>query len=280
MSKVPEYVKKAIQRGEELKSGGNQAGFFKIERGVDNMARLVPFINSEQEEWLNIEYRHHFIDGTIPCRKHFGEHDCPICNLSDYLENHGIQELAGKLKAKNHFVFNVLSKDSELQLLECGSMLSTAIFSIFADEEYGNIADPKTGRYIKIRKSGTGFDTNYTALPSIKSSPLPKGINPINLDAWLRGKELTSAEMIKLIESKYNYDYSEISSGSDNEDSNSSSKRAESVNSGKYTEEELRKKTKAELRSILTDELEVENVAKSWNTDKLVNLILNDGLPF
>lgn len=167
---------------DKVKTGG--AGYIKLAVG-ETVVRLVTFTNDEGREELYVTSRTHFIENAAyACLKVNKGDYCPVCEYVAKLRKAGNDKVASQLSARNRFIFNAVH-EGKLQLLECSSTVWKGIMRFFADEEYGNIADLKTGRSIKIVREGSGLDTEYSVLVSPKVTPVTLSEDPKDLYAML-----------------------------------------------------------------------------------------------
>lgn len=174
-------VKSMLNRYSEQKAkfgGGGQ--WHKIQDG-ENVLRLLTFTNEEGRAELYVHARTHFLPnvGAMPCLKVDKGDACPICEYVAQLRKRD-KTMAGKLAARNRAYFNVLV-DGEIKQIEVGPNVLAAIMALFADEDYGNIADLDEGRNIKITKKGSGLNTEYSVLPSSKITSVKLPGEPVNL---------------------------------------------------------------------------------------------------
>lgn len=192
-------MKNLIKQFNEDKARVSGAGYFKLAVG-DNKVRLVSFTH-EGTESLYVQRRIHFIDkaGTYICTKTTAK-ICPVCEYVAGLRKAGFDDAAQKLSGRTRFYFNVLAKD-QLSVLEVGSTVWNAIMAYFADEDYGNIADLKTGRDIKIVKSGSGLDTEYQVLIAPKPSPAKLPGEPVDL--YYLQQEVSPEELERVLYTQF-----------------------------------------------------------------------------
>ena len=178
---------------------GLAAGFVRLQSApADNRLRLVTFTNDDTgHEELYVQYRSHFLsDVSVACLKSFGEKSCPVCDYANELRKRQMGTIAKKMAARTRYYFNVL-QDGEIRILEVGTSVWDQIMAFFADEEYGNIADLKNGHDIKIKKEGSGINTEYTVMASPTATPCGKlPDKPKDLNKFVLRKEADELEEI------------------------------------------------------------------------------------
>lgn len=199
-------IKDTLKKYNELKVKSNSAGYYKFKEG-DNIVRLILF-NDDDSEVLYAETIQSFINKKS---YYLGSSMTPVHKFCQHMTvKEGKQEWINKMYPKARFLFNALI-DGEIKILEVGSDTAKQIFAIFADDDYGNIADLKFGRQINIQKSGSGLDTTYNVIPKPKLDPISKlPREPFNLNEYIKANVTEDSEMIRILESTFNFSYSEI----------------------------------------------------------------------
>lgn len=176
----PLDVKKLVAQHKEAKARSGGGNFAQLESGEKgNVLRLVPFTNAKDEEQLYVSYFYHFIAGkSRTCPGSIGE-ACPACEKAKALRAEGKKELAGTFSRRARFVYNVI-QNGEYKVAEFPGTVHDAIMGYFEDENYGNIADLKRGRDIKVVKTGSGRDnTKYDVRVHPDRTAAPKASGEI-----------------------------------------------------------------------------------------------------
>ena len=219
-------IRKHQERKDRVSVG--REDFVKLETGpAGNIMRLVTFHNAKSGKTeLYREYSQHFDIGGkgAVCLKTFGE-ACPVCEFVNVIKDDAeYRKVANKMFPRKRYIFNVI-QGGKLLILEVGTSVWEQIISYFADENYGNISDLKTGRDIKIIKSGTGLSTEYDVKvnPNVKPVKLPS--EPKNLYAAGIVYKRSAEDIIEALQSTFT-NYNELVNAGHDEDS------AESTSSG------------------------------------------------
>lgn len=269
-------VSAIVRKHAEIKSASVGGNFVQLQTNVDNPVRLVLFINEKTntEELYSPEYKVHWINKKP---YHCIGVGCPLCRVKEFLEKRdGEKEYISRMRAKKMYAFNAIV-DNEIKILEIGSQCTQAILAIFADEDYGNIADLNIGRIVKIKKTGSGLDTEYSALPSPKIDwikTLPS--EPIDLVAWVKNGTKTKEQLIQVVEDTFKLDYNdEVLIDSDVVTDEPDS---EPIYKGMTVEVLLQEFTKKELIAKCKKEKYAHR--KTITAKALAELLVNDGLPF
>lgn len=187
-----EALKKKLAETKEKTSrsggGGGDFGWFSPSDGR-NVIRILPPKDGGE---FYAETMVHYNLGpdkkkSAVCRKAAGEKHCPVCDLVDalYKGDADDKKLAGRIKARGKYYFNVIDRSVEEddenfgKVLVYGSGVTVfeEILGIICDPDYGDITDAKEGYDIIITKSGKGLDTEY------KINARPKQTK-IGVDDW------------------------------------------------------------------------------------------------
>lgn len=128
----------------------------------------------------------HFVDNkAYTCPRVTWNEKCPLCKIHDKLANSTKKrdrELADNLVPRSRWLFRVVSRSDrplQVRVLEAPKSIFKAIWdAYFGDSVDGSegedIADPKTGRDIKISATGSGFRRKYKAKVELSTSALAK----------------------------------------------------------------------------------------------------------
>lgn len=160
---ITKMKEKLSKRQHEKDSQGRS--FWKPEDGR-NRIRILPPKGDDGE--FSKEVSRHFNVAKFPmnCRKDLDK-KCPICDAVASLfatKDPGDMELAKKIRAKKQWVMNIVdvkNSDKKPLVFWSGPMIYDQILSYFADDEWGDISDPKKGYDLIIEKTGEGLDTDY-----------------------------------------------------------------------------------------------------------------------
>lgn len=189
---------KLEQRKKEQAEAAEKKAWHKLKEGK-NIIRLLPPPDGIDEPWAEGRFHYNIIDKQpkrgLMCAQTFGK-PCPICEVSDKLKEGSKEDRnkGYKINAKSRFYANILDveKPEKAKKFAFGVTLRDWFLSLIADDEYGDITDPKKGINLKIDKTGENMDTEYTDLvASRKSTEVPnwdeikKGL----FDHWAKIKE-------------------------------------------------------------------------------------------
>jgi len=118
---------------------------------------------------------------------------CEVCDaITKSLAVSHDDKMTDRLKearSSQRYLMNVLHltgpEPTKVQVLEVGQSIFQAICNLIT--EYGDITDLDTGIDIKIKREGSGLDTEYSVLPSAKSNPVKRDVlaNLVNLDDFV-----------------------------------------------------------------------------------------------
>ena len=173
MGKVNLEKMKAFQE----KLQGGQSGFWVPKVGTNQIRVLPPLGNNDM---FFLETIIHFLPGDMPvrCLRAEGE-ECAVCILVDKLRKQEDDpkkvELSRRLEAKKRYLYYVVDLDDEesgIQVYSSGIKVMQQVSSYFADPEWGDLTDPKTGHDIILERLGSGLNTSYIVKPKKSSSPI------------------------------------------------------------------------------------------------------------
>lgn len=278
-------VKDIVNKYSNMKSSSDGNKFLKLDKG-DTTIRLVLFTDSSTErECLYMEYTQNFVNqlkkGFVNPQSIGGERS-PFSMYAEYLaKTEGENDVSNKMRDKKRYLFNVIH-EGELKLMECGAQLAQSLFSIFANDDYGNVADLKTGREIKVTKTGSGLDTEYTALPRPKVSPVDVSIlkdkPPVDLVSYVYNKVVDHDEMVNELEKAFNVDFNDVKEffegGSKNKKNNKNVEEEEDEFEGMSQKELLALAKKKQKEEGYDDAPNPK-----WDAEKL-KCYIKSGLPF
>jgi len=180
----------------------------------ENVIRILPHWSGDPNRVFFKKVLKHFGVGEdrnhVVCRKMLGaDANCPICNFVEQLRRSGRKEdkeLARDLSAKERFAMNILDineLDKGVQVWDVGITMFNTLLVLFLDEEYGEIDDLKTGRHIKVNRTGEGrFDTRYSIRPAAHPSAVDPAVmnQAINLDEFEPYQVPSEGEMKAMLE--------------------------------------------------------------------------------
>ena len=170
---------KLTQALEKLKKDNfSSIDFYRLKNG-QNRVRILPASQKDDEDdWFMPVGVHYGIEAyPLICRKEtfWADEYCPICDLVNELKAANDPDYK-KMALRKRFYLRIISRDAgtnQVQLLDVGSTIFKAIAEIIANtEEYDDVLHWIKGRDLIIKKSGQGFDTTYSVLPSVKESPV------------------------------------------------------------------------------------------------------------
>lgn len=284
----PLNVNEVVSQYNKLKSSSSGgADYVKIDSGSDVIVRLVTWVNEEEDqEQLNVEFSQNYlpqIKRSFVDPVSFGGSKSPISKFVTFASKKGMfpEDVINRMKDRRRIAFLVIH-EGKYKILEAPVTLATAIMAIFANEDYGNIAHEKTGREIKIKKSGTGLDTKYEAHPRPESKPVPKNVEGTRLDLYghIKSKVNTEQELIDTVEETFKVDYeAEVLTVPDDAPDET---RVSAEWNTDYSRKELKGKTLNQLKNIAKQtakENDNATVNSKWNAEQLINFIV-EGVEF
>ena len=224
-------TEKLKERFEKKQGRGDR---FELKDNENNIRILPPSLEylTESVDYIAFEYLIHYnlgVEGDKKaevCPKTYGKpHKCPICEAVAKLYKLNTAEdkaLAGQLRAKRRFLFNVIDmneKDKGIQILEMGPKNYEALVVFITNPKWGDLLDLDKGRDITINKtnakeSSTGWaeysvapDPNITSIREVLPKNFKEGIGLLKkaipvaksyeeLKAVLEGEEVV-AEPVK-----------------------------------------------------------------------------------
>lgn len=189
------------QKQKEMAAKKSRQNTLKPQPGSHSY-RILPSWRGDGEGQFWHDMGMHFIktaeSGTKPAavyictEKTFGK-PCDVCDaITKSLAVSADDKMTEKLKearSSQRYLMNVLHlsgpEPTKVQVLEVGQGVFQDICNLVV--EYGDITDLENGVDIKIKREGSGLDTEYSVLPAAKSQPVPKTAlaNLVNLDDWV-----------------------------------------------------------------------------------------------
>jgi len=174
-------LEKLRKKYEELKKrSSGDADWMTLEDG-DN---LVRFLSDEEGNFYHETGYHYVKQGkdkvAVVCNRLDSGEPCYICDIVDSLyksKDKSDKELAKELSAKSRIFFNVIDRsDGKVKVLGTGNQIFKELLKYFADDDWGDLTDAKTGRDVVINKSGSGLDTEYSVIPKPNTSKLKEEV--------------------------------------------------------------------------------------------------------
>jgi len=163
---------------------------FKIPPG-DTVLRILPSWAGEGEQFWH-DWGQHFIkvnpnqdkpDAVYMCAEKTYEKECAICstvrqamaNTDDDKERTALKEnLAQKKYLLNVLVRTDKGRENDVQVVEIGQTIFDSILALFS--EWGDITHLTDGTDIKVTRTGSGFDTKYTLMPTRTSAAVAEDV--------------------------------------------------------------------------------------------------------
>lgn len=168
-------IKKKLE--ELRKKKGSDVNWLNLKEG-DNQIRVIA--HPDRPWYVETGY-HYIVDAdnerkSIVCRKlSLGEDsDCFVCDLVSKLRKGDTteRELAKSIARRYRVFLNVIDRaDGQIKVFGTGITVFEQILSLIADSDWGDMTDPKNGYDIVIRKSGSGFNTEYSVRAKPKRTP-------------------------------------------------------------------------------------------------------------
>lgn len=185
----------------EMAAKKSRQNTLKPQPGVHSY-RILPSWRGEGEGQFWHDMGMHFVkteeSGSKPAavyictEKTFGK-PCDVCDaITKSLavsSNDKMTERLKEARSSQRYLMNVLHltgpEPTKVQVLEVGTGVFQDVCNLI--NEYGDITDIVNGIDIKIKREGSGLDTEYSVLPAAKSQPVPKAVlaNLTNLDEFV-----------------------------------------------------------------------------------------------
>lgn len=156
----------------------------KLEEGTTEF-RLMPAFN-EEGDWCASGFFHYGFSDIILCPTTFGEEEaCPVCELvSDLWKGtDDDKEEAKRLGRKMRYFINIMpiackkpddevvNYEPKVKILGTTEAMVVKLAEHMGSEDYGDITDPKTGRNIRIKRTGTGKNSTRYGDPIPRPNP-------------------------------------------------------------------------------------------------------------
>lgn len=174
-------LEKLRKKYEELKKkSSGDADWMTLEDG-DN---LVRFLSDDDGNFYHETGYHYVKQGkekvAVVCNRLDSNEACYICDVVDALyksKDKSDKDLAKELSAKARIFFNVIDRtDGKVKVLGTGNQIFKELLKYFADDDWGDLTHPVTGRDVVINKSGSGLDTEYSVIPKPNPSKLKEDV--------------------------------------------------------------------------------------------------------
>jgi len=174
-------LSKALKRVAANRNNSSFIKFFKIPSGKTRVRILPASATDDKDDWFVPVGQHYNVDKyavLCPSETNWAGEDCVICQASSGLRAKGETDKANEISMRRSFYVRVIVRNNSeatgVQFLRLPSTLFEAIGEIMEEEDYGDVLSPTEGRDIVIKKEGQGFDTKYTAMAKVATSPLAK----------------------------------------------------------------------------------------------------------
>lgn len=142
----------------------------KLEEGETEL-RFMPSFNDEGE-WIVSGLFHYGFSETFLCPTTYGE-ECPACEfvLPFWKGSDEDRETAQKLGRKMRYFANavriackkpngeVATYEPAVKIFGMSEKIAVCLLDHTQNEDYGDITDPKTGRNVRIKRTGKGIHT-------------------------------------------------------------------------------------------------------------------------
>lgn len=175
---------------EDAKRGGT--GYTSMKDGESRVGRFLPVEKPESpdsEAELYIRYGQHWVQALNtyftclrePVVKGYVEDDCPFCSRGEELaksKDEEDQDAARDFKPSIKFLCNFKEKTRDKPSVYRFSTkcLPKVVNLLFDNEDYGDTKDLKDGRDVRISRTGSSRDTEYTYQPVPKTYTIPESI--------------------------------------------------------------------------------------------------------
>ncbi len=172
-------------RGDSLPSGKQRPSmWFRMkEYNVAYDLRVLPPLDSMDIPWLPHARHYKQIAGmstlyemsgtkrAITCPRFHQKKHCPICEITDWCEEHDTPQRGLAYKVK--YLMNVVH-DGQLMVWEAPATVVKRIRAILLSDDYGpELIDPECGRSIKVTRTGSPGDIStigYEVVPAARPS--------------------------------------------------------------------------------------------------------------
>ena len=174
-------LSKALKRVAANRNNSSFIKFFKIPSGKTRVRILPAAASDDKDDWFIPVGQHYNVDKyavLCPSETNWAGDDCVICQAVSGLRAKGDTDKANEISMRRSFYVRAIVRNNSeatgVQFLRLPSTLFEAIGEIMEEEDYGDVLSPTEGRDIVIKKEGQGFDTKYTAMAKVATSPLAK----------------------------------------------------------------------------------------------------------
>jgi hypothetical protein len=169
-------ARNAKMQGQDNKT----SAYWKPTEG-DQVIRIVPWKDRPEDPFIELLF--HYIGGKTQLSPLSNGNPDPIAEFGDKIRNEGgsdaWQQAKDFMPKKRTYVPVVVrgEEDQGVRFYSFGATVYKALISFMADEDYGDITDPKTGRDIKLNyvpkdKSDTNFPVTNVIM-----KPLPTALS-------------------------------------------------------------------------------------------------------
>lgn len=215
--------KSALQKSKEMldrinkrkaEQDAKKAGL-KLEEG-DTELRFFQF--NDEGEWMAFGFFHYGFSELFLCPTTYGE-DCPACEfVKPFWKGDADDEAtAKKLGRKLRYFANasriackkpdneVVKYAPAIKIYTMSEKIAVALLGLTQDEDYGDITDLKTGRNVRIKRTGkTQFNTRYgdpIPRPTANAFPLTEELQKqiVDLNEYVNKSRKTSEEISNII---------------------------------------------------------------------------------
>lgn len=158
-------------------------------QGGSNRIRVLPYDSEDGNFFFHSVLHHGFRDSegnrrAYPCLARLNKKDkCPVCQVIGYYDNASdtdITKIMQEIRPAHNYLMNVINRkdaNAKVQMYSATPTVARVLVNSFAEEDFGDITDPKQGRDVLITATGERLTRRY----EVQISPR---ITPIGLDAW------------------------------------------------------------------------------------------------
>lgn len=188
----------SLDVGNTLAATDRKSAFLKIAEGQTLILRFFPPVNADGN--IFTKNTNHFgleeddKAAAFGCLNEHGNGNCPLCKVAYYLIDSGNKsfvKVGKEIKASNNWYAQVLNgkrTDSTIEwsgpylmrFSKTGADAITAIIRTQATMGEAFITDPEKGKPVLFTRTGSGFDTRYSATVAA---------DPVNMDDAMPGWE-------------------------------------------------------------------------------------------
>ena len=168
-------------------SMGGENKWWKPVQGA-NRIRVLPYDSEDGNFFFHSVLHHGFRDSegnrrAYPCLARLNKNKCPVCQVIGYYDNvvdTDIEKIIREIRPSHSYLMNVINRkdaSAKVQMYSATPPVARVLVNSFAEEDFGDITDPKQGRDVLITATGERLTRRY----EVQISPR---ITPVGLENW------------------------------------------------------------------------------------------------